>query len=727
MDDSRGTDQRTVEGAGAPSTLPPEHAVPPAGPSAPDSSREVPQGPVRAGTTLGGRYEIGERIGAGGMATIYRAYDRTLERDVAVKVLHAHLAGDPELHARFRTEARHAASLSHPHIVAVYDQGIAELPYIVMELVDGPSLRDVLAEHGRLSANEALTVVEAVASALSRAHRAGVVHRDIKPENVLVDDHGTPKVADFGIARVMAGTSHTQTGALIGSVHYMAPELVDGREASAASDQYALGVVLYELLTGQRPFAGDTPMAVALRHTRDRVPAPSTQGADCDRAVDAVVARATDHDPAARYPDLAAFAVSLRDAVPEGPASIDVAEAGSDGGTLVIPADSRETVSLALEQEIAARRAPARTDRPADGDTPVATPAPPSAPARPAGQSPRPRPAPSSRSPRGRGRRARGRRRESVPPRRRWVRRVVVASFVTLLLLGAAAGGTWAWWNYYVAPITPVPQLVGMAQEDAFTVADAEGLGFSVSDERYDFDAVEGRVLEQDPSPGTELRRGEDVSVVVSLGRQPVDMPVVVGEQEADAVAALRGQRLEVETSYSHDDDVPAGVVLSQDPSADAPLREGDTVAMTVSLGIEQVDVPEVAGRTLEEAVTTIEQARLVPGEVTRVWSDEVPTEGVVIQQSIETGQAVDKGSSVDLVVSRGPLTISVPDLRGQPVEDARATLEARFLEVEVVVSPRPRLGPFVRGSVGLVEEQLPNSGEPIQRGDLVTLYTFGD
>lgn len=665
------------------------------------------QGPVSAGTILGERYRVAERIGSGGMATIYRGYDLTLERAVAVKVLHSHLAGDEELQARFRTEARHAASLSHPHIVGVYDQGVADLPYIVMELIDGLSLREVLDERGQLPPPEALAVLEPVARALGRAHRAGVVHRDVKPENVLVAADGTPKVADFGVARVVAGTSHTQTGALIGSVHYMAPELVDGQEASQASDQYALGVVLYELLTGRRPFAGDSPMAVALRHTRDRVPPPSQEGASCGAAVDEVVARATRHEPQDRYPDLDAFADELREAVPGGPAAV-VVKGPDDGQTLIIPAESQETMSVVVASEVAARRAVG----PPDGG---------------------PRMPGSSRTPRGRGQPEvpttdSGAGPADVESRRSGgVRRAVIASLLTLLLLAGAAGGAYAWWHYMIAPITPVPELVGLSEAAAFDETADAGLGLTVSEEIYDFDAPEGHVLSQDPAPDTELRRGEDISVVLSRGPQPVAVPDVVGETEAEAVERLGADRLEATLDTAYHDEVAEGTVMSQEPSPGESVLQGDEVALVVSLGIEQVEVPTLTGRQVDEAEEALAAAGLALGEVTRTYSDEVPQAGEIISQSLEGGASVDKGSAVNLTASLGPRTIEVPDVRGESVEDARATVQDRGLDVEVVVESRPRLGPFVRGSVGLVEEQLPEAGSPIARGEPVTLFTFGE
>src|SRR5688500_4904034 len=237
----------------------------------PEAAAPTGTGPITVGTVVSGRYRVVARLGAGGMATIYRAVDESLERDVAIKVLHPHLADDELLLKRFRAEARSAAGLLHPNIVNVFDQGVADLPFIVMEYVDGPSLRDVLHDRGRLTPREVLAIAEPVCNALARAHAAGLVHRDVKPENVLIAADGTVKVADFGIARAIADTSHTATGTLVGSVHYLAPELMQGATATDRSDQYALGVVIFELLTGRKPLPAETPMAVAMRSEERRV------------------------------------------------------------------------------------------------------------------------------------------------------------------------------------------------------------------------------------------------------------------------------------------------------------------------------------------------------------------------------------------------------------------------------------------------------------------------
>ena len=640
------------------------------------SGPDVAAGSATVGNLLAGRYRIVARIGAGGMATIYRARDETLDRDVAVKVLHGHLADDADLLERFRTEARHAASLLHPSVVNVFDQGAADLPYIVMEYVDGPSLRQVLADRGRLTPGEALSVVEPVCHALARAHASGLVHRDIKPENVLIAPDGTPKVADFGIARAVAETGHTQTGALIGSVHYLAPELVDGREATAASDQYAVGIVLFELLTGRKPLPADSPMAIAVRHAREDIPAPSTFVSDSSRALDRVVARATHNDPAKRYPDLGAFVAALRAAVPGGPQPVAVHAGNGAERTLVIPAESAETVSL-----------PAATD-----DDSV--PAPP-----------------------------RRRRRDQRAGRRRGV-----GVLALVLVLGAVAGGVFAAWHFLIAPPTGVPALTGLTEEAAAEELDRLGLGLTVADSAHDFDVPDGHVLRQDPPAGTELRRGSAVAVVLSAGRAPTSMPAVGGMERDEAVALLEGpeHRFEIEFHEGYSPTVPAGHVQAQAPDEGTALTQGDTVIVNISLGVRQVPVPDLAGMGREEAASVLADAGLV-GEFPGEYSDEFPEPGAVIRQSVPPGEEVDEGSTVTVTVSRGPASVRVPDVRNDPVADAVAAIEAAGLVASVQSEPRPRLGPFPAGRIGRVEVQDPAPGTTLRRGQTVTLYTFTD
>jgi eukaryotic-like serine/threonine-protein kinase len=643
-------------------------------------------GPGLLGQVLANRYRIVERIGAGGMATIYLGHDESLERPVAVKILHGHLADDDGLQARFRTEARHAAGLLHPNIVNVFDQGVADLPYIVMEHVDGPSLREILLQRGLLTPAEALAVMDPVCQALARAHAAGVVHRDVKPENVLIGPDGAPKVADFGIARAVAETSHTQTGTLIGSVHYMAPELIDGQEATPASDQYAAGVLLFELLTGRKPLTADTPMAVAVRHTRERIPPAGDFASDVPRAVDRVIARATEPDPSRRFPDMLTMAKALRAAVPGGAAPLVIRPAGEGGKTLVIPPAAQETMSIAAAADVATRRAKTRRRKP--------------------------RKAKRSGSGRGRAR----------------LRTAGVVLLSLVLLAGLAAGVAWAAWNWVVAPITTVPELVGGTEAQAEATLGDLGLVLVVDERVHDLDAPEGQVLGQEPPAGTELRRGEEVEVTVSLGVSDQTVPRVVGSPRDAAVELLEGApyHFEVEVDEAHSDDVPAGQVISQDPEAGDELAQRATVAVVVSLGIEQVAVPDLSGMSREEAQEALAEAGLEV-RFEEAFSDEVPQAGRVIRQSTGAGQEVDKGATVTLTVSRGPLTVEVPNVRGKSLADGRAEVEAAGLRVRVEEQPRPRIGPFRQGQYGRVEEQVPAPGTKAQRGETVTLYTFSE
>jgi serine/threonine-protein kinase len=671
-------------------------------------------GNVAVGDLLGGRYRLERRVGMGGMATIFLGRDETLERSVAVKVLHPHLADEPSVLARFRTEGRHAAALSHPHVVHVYDQGSADLPYLVMEYVDGPSLREILAERGALSPRETLTIVEPICRALGRAHAAGLIHRDIKPENVLVAADGTVKLADFGIARALEGTHHTQTGALIGSVHYVAPEIVAGLPADAATDQYGLGVLLFELLTGRKPLPAESPMAVALRHGREPIPAPSTFDPAVSAAMDAVVARAAALDPASRFPDVATLAAALRAAVPEGPAPLALTSGRADGSerTLVIPAQGRR----AGED----RRTPAPPA--ANGRATTTTTAAP-----PSGRSGDTDEFPAIGTARAQPGRAPDRR-EDVParPRARRGRRAAFLLATFLLIAALAAGGTLAARQLLEVPLQTVPWLGGLDGAAARAELIPLELDMTVAGEEHSRTVPEGVVMSQDPPAGTEIPSGESVGVVVSAGPAPVDMPHVEGGTFEEAAATLEGDPhyFRVRRSDFFHDHVPAGHVIAQAPERGRTLRQGAAVDLAVSKGIEQVAVPDLSGFEREEVEDAIAEAKLnvAFGEA---YSDEVPEAGKVVSQSLAAGDEVDKGSLVEVTLSRGRLTIELPRVEGEDVEDATRELRALDLQVRVIEESRPRIGPFRRGRFGRVEAQDPQPGTAVQRGQTIDLYTF--
>jgi len=638
---------------------------------APDTQFVAGAGPIAVGALLGGRYRMTARIGAGGMATIYRAHDESLDRDVAVKVLHPHLAEDASFLARFRTEARNAASLLHPCIVNVFDQGVADLPYIVMELVDGPSVRELLDRRGRLPPAEMLTIVGPVCDALARAHANNVVHRDIKPENILVAAGGTPKVADFGIARAAAATSHTATGTLIGSVHYMAPEIVDGHEASERTDQYAVGVLIFELLTGRKSLPADTPMAVAVRHAREPVPPPSRYVTDVSLALDRVVAKATAVQPARRYPDMSALAAALRVAVPGGPSPVTVPAAEADD-TVVIPASSLGTEATAVTTT---------TGRAAGA---VA--------------------APDGR-------------------RRRRLGRPLLVLVALLLVAAATAAGVW---NWVLAPVQRVPDLGGATMAAVDDTLAGQGMTAELEARRYHLSAPAGTVLDQNPDPGSPLRRGGVVAVVLSRGPASVSVPDVVGGTRRQAVGLLSAPpyAFEVTVRERFSDTVTTGRVIAASPAAGTTVDAGANLALTVSKGIEQVEVPKVRGSPRGTAVTALRKAKLQP-VVAEAYSDRSPEVGSVVGQDVRAGRTVDKGARVAITVSLGPLHFAMPDVNGQPIEQARAGLAALTLRVTVTEQARPRIGPLRRGDFGLVEAQVPEAGATVRREDRVDLYTF--
>ncbi|MGI9018390.1 MAG: PASTA domain-containing protein [Euzebya sp.] len=651
-----------------------------------DSSAEPvadPRPPAK-GRVLAGRYVVGRRVGAGGMATILRATDTQMDRQVAIKVLHRHLADDPHVRSRFKAEARHAASLSHPHIVAVYDQGEADLPYIVLELIDGPSLREVLGSHGPLSPQEMLAVAVPLCDALAGAHALGLIHRDIKPENVLVTPQGSPKLADFGIARVMAATNHTATGTLVGSVHYMAPELVGGIEATPASDQYALAVMAWELLTGRKPLPADTPMAIALRHANEDIPAASRYSPEVSPGLDAVLAVATARAPSARYASMPAFATALMAAVPEGPDAVTTVAADGAVHTLILQPSDHDTMALsaqALSDRHAAQEALAERRA-----TPV---------------------------PAGRGR-----------PRR--TRRLARIAGIIVLVLGLLAGAGFLYWDQVVAPVATVPLLVGDSRADAATQLRDLGLTLEIEREENRLPEPLGTIIGQRPGEGTELRSGGVVRVVLSLGPAIVAMPTLEGQPYADLVPVLEANFFRVDPPTEEFNDViPAGTVIRQDPPAGDPVAQGSPVTVVVSLGIEQVDVPTVTGTTQAEAEAAISQAQLGLGEVTAEYSDEVPQAGTVISQSVPGESQVDKGTPVNLVVSRGPLTVEVPPVEGLSPEEAAAAIQTLDLVVAAETEPQPTLGPFVVARANVVRGSTPGAGEAIQRGQTVTIFYF--
>jgi serine/threonine-protein kinase len=530
------------------------------------------------GTVLDGRYRLDARIARGGMATVYGGFDERLDRPVAVKVMHASLAEDDAFVDRFRREARAAARLSHPNVVAIYDQGEDDgRVYLVMEQVAGQTLRALLREHGRIPVAQALDIADGVLTALAAAHAAGLVHRDVKPENVLVLPNGSVKVADFGLAHAIEATNHTLAdGTLLGTVAYLAPEQVQSGAADPRTDLYALGIVLFEMLTGTVPFSGGTPLAVAHRHVSEDVPDPSTVSPDVPRVADNVVRAATRRDPDERYADAEAMLSAVRRA----------RSALGNADTNVIRLDEAPTLITPL---------------PAGGIAP-----PPDAPAKPK------KPVKTKRD------RVRRRRKPIL---------IFTAIAAAILLVAGVAG-----WYLATGRYSSAPRLVGLSPAAAAAEAKDAGLSLKTGAAEYSDTIAKGNVTRQDPAPGARVKRGATVVIHVSRGIRTVTMPDIAGKTEQEARAALRTVDLTVDrVTHRYDETVPKDHVVSASRPKGTTLPHGSAVSLVVSDGPAPVAVPDVKTKSLDDATALLKAAGLAV-RVTREFSDTVAKDAVIDQ-----------------------------------------------------------------------------------------------
>ncbi|MFI0942298.1 Stk1 family PASTA domain-containing Ser/Thr kinase [Streptomyces sp. NPDC021020] len=660
------------------------------------------------GQTLDGRYRVEARIAVGGMATVYRALDTRLDRVLALKVMHPGLAADGGFVERFIREAKAVARLSHPNVVGVFDQGTdGTYVYLAMEYVAGCTLRDVLRERGALTPRAALDVLEPVLAALGAAHRAGLVHRDAKPENVLIGDAGRVKVADFGLVRgVDAQTS--SSGALLGTVSYLAPEQIGHGQVDERTDVYACGVMLYEMLTGAKPYEGDTAMEVIVRRLNEDVPPPSAALPGLAPQLDALVARATSRDPEGRPADAVALLAEVRAVRAEltdeelDHRAAPVQTAGS------VPVGAEDPTSVVHPLAALAMPAPPapsgqgddelhRTTRllprrPADGepysidDTPTA---PPPVPSRPGGNGGR------------QGRAVRG-------PAWRG-RRGVLAVLAALLVVLGVAGGVW-----YVndGQFTHVPGVLALPQAEAQHKLSAAGLDTEVRKD-YSLTVPRGSVISTDPAPGKRIRGNGTVTLTVSEGPRQVKVPDVSGHPLADAQQQLKDAGLVPGTvGRSFNDSVPQGSVIVTDPPAGREIAPGTPIAFTISRG-SPVDVPDVIGKSVTEAQQTLQDAGFqVVLSPDKAFSDEADKDTVALETPDRDTQAA-KGDTVTITVSKGQQLFPVPDVTGQNQDDAEATLKAAGFEVRVIS--------LFFGDT--VFNESPDGGSQAPKGATVTLW----
>ncbi|WP_327085968.1 Stk1 family PASTA domain-containing Ser/Thr kinase [Nonomuraea sp. NBC_01738] len=619
------------------------------------------------GRLLDGRYRIESRIARGGMATVYLALDIRLDRTVALKVMHRSLAEDPAFVRRFIGEAKSVASLSHPNVVHVFDQGTdTDVVYLSMEYVPGKTLRDILRERGRLPAREALEIMIPVLAALGAAHQAGMVHRDVKPENVLLTDDGRVKVVDFGLARAIEATNQTRTGVMIGTIGYMSPEQVTTGGADVRSDVYAAGIMLFELVTGQQPYDGETPMSVAYRHVHDTVPPPSSVIHDTPPLVDTLVAHATARDPHDRPADATAMLVAAVDAHRMLPRLTNPpgAQSGAYSRAHSMPSGPQAA-------------APAHTMIQPRADVHTAPPAGP-------------------------------------PPARKGFKPnwFIVALAVVMV---AAIGLTGAWFAQTKTVL--VPDLVGKNFEVAKKNASALGFVVKAEEGRFDEKVAKGLVLSTDPAAGFEAEQGAPITLVPSLGPKRVTVPKTQGMSEADARSTVAQAGLQVgRVRRLQNLETPRNTVIRSSPEVGEQVKEGSKIDIYVSAGLV---MPDVGGMPKDEAVAYLGQQGF-QAQVNEIDDDAEPC--TVIAQQPQAKAEVDKGAVAVVTVARcqdfwgwfrnGDNEARddveyrmVPTVVGKTVTDARNELQAQGFKVKI--------RNLVGGSVVKFQRPAPNSERP--------------
>jgi serine/threonine-protein kinase len=665
------------------------------------------------GRVLDGRYQVGQKIARGGMATVYQANDLRLDRTVAVKIMHSGLADDPEFVSRFEREARSAARLSHPGVVAVFDPGDDRgTLFLVMEYVPGLTLRDLIRKDAPMDPGKALALIEPVLAALAAAHSAGMIHRDVKPENVLLatdvdSGAGRLKVADFGLARaVNAETQHTATGGvLIGTVSYLSPELVVDGKADARSDVYAVGVLLYEMLTGVKPHQAESPIQVAYKHVHEDVPAPSLRQPGLPRYVDALVARATARDRDLRPSDARVLLHQVRrvrQALDHG--VVDDPELTADLMPGVRPGveDTGEvTGELGHGDRVGILGADDVYDQDRETTTAMAPAAVATALPRPPqnlahNQPPRVVPPPVV---------AEEPRRYQPPRRSRRGLFLLVGVLVTALLVGI---GAWQLGRY-----TTTPSVISLSQAAAKAKITGAGLKFELGTAEYSEKYTKGSVMDTDPAPGDKVAKGGTVTVILSLGPERHAVPTVRGKSLEEVQQLLEDANLGLGTvKQAYSDLVPEGKVVTTDPKAGTLLRRDSAVEVVVSRGPRPIDITDWTGKSAKQAKASLEKQGF---KVTLDEQfDDTVGKGKVVSQTPSSGQGV-KGDEITLVVSKGPELFEIPRVRGLRTNEARQKLEDAGFKVKV------RHSALYVGANYVVTVS-PGEGTMVPKGTIVTL-----
>jgi serine/threonine-protein kinase len=620
------------------------------------------------GELIDGRYQLIRQMANGGMASIYEAIDTRLDRKVAVKIMHAHLAQDEQFVERFIREAKAAAALSHPNIVAVQDQGWNQSGtpaiFLVMEMIEGHTLRDYLNEQGSLSVSDGVKFLLPVLSALGAAHKLGIVHRDIKPENILISKEGRVKIADFGLAKgpLLGSTMTAESSVILGSVSYLSPEQVQRGIADSRSDVYSIGITAFEIFTGRKPFEGAEPIQIAYMHVNNRVPRISEFIKGVPEALDDLIYRATSSDPDQRPRDAAIFHQELQSLNPQ-----------------------EKQLSLELDIPIAPMR-PKKANKNLRKKIKELTAA-----------IPVPKEKEST---------------AQVAKRKKASKRVRRNRWIALAL--AVSVGVFGWY----ALIGPgsrvvVPSTVGATQLEAKSVLDPLGLTFVVVEKRFSEDIPEGYVIESSPAAGKRVEQGGNINLILSKGPERFLIPQLTGLTPQAAKNLITKFPIKVEPIVEEfNSEIPKGYVIGSNPVAGEKVKRNSKFIIIVSKGIEQVAIASYVGKSSEQALNELTEAGF---DVKQKYDfSETRLLGEVISQKPEGGKEADKGSKVELIVSKGSQYAYIPNLFS--IEEAKAVQTLKDLGLKVSVK---KIG---KKTVKKVTNISPKVGSKVKRGSTVTV-----
>lgn len=692
------------------------------------------------GKIIDSRYLINARLARGGMASVYRATDQRLGREVAMKIIHPHLAEQEDFTNRFIQEARSAAALSNAHIVNVHDQGIADTPdgqraYLVMELVTGPNLRRSLSENGSFSLGTTLEITRQTLIALSAAHEKGYVHRDVKPENILLSapisnsdiaprSHVNAKVADFGLARAAASSTGMQTSSVLGTVAYIAPEIVARSKVTPASDVYSVGIMIYELLAGKLPYSGESPLAIAYAHVNDPVPRLSDLAEWIPPAIDSLIALYTAKD-AQKRPQNAAAALDVLDDITESipeelmirripvfPAKRTSALLGTERiesksksdnlaqsdtaltHTAIISESDTTQIATALPQDLTPTDSEATTVYQTNvfpSNYPIS--------------------ASTTQIPAAAGASATTAHPQHKQKTKKRGKRTALIILLLFLLLGIGSAG--GYWYFTAGPglRIAIPSVAALDQAAAEKKLQAAGFEFEIQHEFSD-EIAKSQAIGTDPNAGTKIHPSKTVKLIISDGVEYRKVPDVKNKSLESGTELLKAETFSIESSENWSEDVPKGQIISQDPAAGSSIPHDSVVKVVLSKGRQPLPVPQLLGMPIDQANSMLAELGL-KSEVIEEFSDEV-AKGKVISQDVANGEVRYRNDVIKLVVSKGPKLVEVPNVVGQQEGSAKQVLERAGFKVEIER--------ILGGFFGTVRLQNPGAGEMVPPGSVIKL-----